>query len=111
MTVTGATWRVVSTVVALCALVAVAHAQTRPEIARGRSIAERLCVGCHAIDGGTGGTYRKTDVPSFRAIANRPNRTPERIGAFIMTPHTPMPAVPLTLAEINDLTAYILSLK
>jgi mono/diheme cytochrome c family protein len=81
------------------------------EIARGRNVAERLCIGCHAIDGGTGGTYQQTDVPSFRAIANRANRTPERIGAFIMTPHPPMPAVPLTLAEINDVTAYILSLK
>jgi hypothetical protein len=30
---------------------------------------------------------------------------------FIMTPHPPMPAIPLTLAEINDLAAYILSLK
>jgi hypothetical protein len=73
MTVTRAIWRVVSTVVALCALVAVAHPQTR--------IAERLCVGCHAIDGRTGGTYQTTDVPSFRANASRSNRTPEWIGS------------------------------
>jgi mono/diheme cytochrome c family protein len=111
MTPTRAIRRVMSTVIALCTLVAAAHGQTRPDIARRQSVAQRLCAGCHAIDNGTGGTYQKTDVPSFRAIANRPNRSRERIEAFIMTPHPPMPAVPLTLAEITDLTAYILSLK
>ncbi len=52
-----------------------------------------------------------TDVPSFRAIAARPNQTPQRLQGFIMTPHRPMPGIPLTLAEINDVAAYILSLK
>jgi mono/diheme cytochrome c family protein len=27
------------------------------------------------------------------------------------TPHPPMPGIPLTLAEIDDVAAYILSLK
>jgi hypothetical protein len=28
-----------------------------------------------------------------------------------MTPHRPMPSIPLSLAEVNDVVAYILSLK
>jgi len=28
-----------------------------------------------------------------------------------MTPHRPMPGIPLSLAEVNDVVAYILSLK
>ena len=111
MTATRATVRMVLMIAAFCALVSVLYGQTRADVAQGREIAERLCAGCHAIDGGTGGTYQKTDVPSFRAIANRANRTPERMEAFIMTPHPPMPAVRLALTEINDVVAYILSLK
>ena len=111
MTATRTTLRLLSMVVALWTLVPVAYGQTRADIGRGREIAERLCAGCHAIDGGTGGTYQKVDVPSFRAIANRANQTAERVQAFIMTPHPPMPAIPLTLAEINDVAAYISSVK
>ena len=97
--------------VALCALTSVAHSQTRPEIARGQEIAERVCAGCHAIDGAKGPVIQGTDVPSFRAIAGRPNHTPERLQAVIMAPHRPMPTIPLEMSEIRDVVAYILSLK
>jgi mono/diheme cytochrome c family protein len=49
-------------------------------------------------------------VPTFRAIAGR-SWTPERLQAFIATPHRPMPAIPLDMSEIRDVAAYILSLK
>jgi mono/diheme cytochrome c family protein len=87
------------------------HAQTQAAVARGQEIAERVCAGCHAIDGRPGGTAQGTDVPSFRALANRPYRTPESLQAFIMTPRHPMPAIPLELSEIRDVVAYIQSLK
>jgi mono/diheme cytochrome c family protein len=89
----------------------VAHGQTEAAVARGQEIAERLCAGCHAIDGRQGSTVQGTDVPSFRALANRPFRTPESLQAFIMTPRHPMPAIPLELSEIRDVVAYIQSLK
>ena len=88
-----------------------AHGQTQATVARGKDIAERLCAGCHAIDGRQGGTVQGTDVPSFRALANRPFRTPESLQAIIMTPRHPMPAIPLELNEIRDVIAYIQSLK
>jgi mono/diheme cytochrome c family protein len=87
------------------------YAQTPATIARGKDIAERACAGCHAIDGRQDGTVVGADVPSFRALANRPDRTPERLQAYIMTPRHPMPAIPLQLSEIRDVVDYIQSLK
>lgn len=103
--------RLIQLAVALCSLTSAAHSQTRPDLARGQEIAERACAGCHAINGPKGTVIQGTDVPSFRAIAGRPNYTPERLQTFIMTPHRPMPAIPLEMSEIRDVAAYILSLK
>ena len=50
-------------------------------------------------------------MPSFRSIAAGPNQTPQRLQSFIMTPHRPMPGIPLSLAEVNDVVAFLLSLK
>jgi mono/diheme cytochrome c family protein len=105
---------------ALCALwvvgvlglpLAAAHGQTSASIARGKDIAERACAGCHAIDGRQGETFQSTDVPSFRALAGRPERTPESLQTYIMTPKHPMPAIPLEFNEIRDVVDYIRSLK
>jgi mono/diheme cytochrome c family protein len=85
--------------------------QPPPSVGRGKEIAERLCVGCHAINDKQGSTEQRADVPSFRAIAIRPYKTAEALQAAIMTPRHPMPAIPLELAEIRDVVAYIQSLK
>ena len=95
----------------LCVLAPAAHGQTPAAIARGQEIAERACGGCHAIAGRPGSTVQGTAAPSFGAIAGRPNQTSQRLQSFIMTPHRPMPGIPLSLAEVNDVVAYILSLK
>jgi hypothetical protein len=55
------------------------------------------------------GTVR-ADVPSFPAIAAR-NPTPERLAGAIIFPHPAMPGVQLTIPEIRDVVAYILSLE
>ena len=96
---------------ACCVAALAAHGQTPASIARGQEIAERACGGCHAMGGRPGGTVQGTVAPSLGVIASRPNQTPERLQTFIMTPHRPMPGSPLTLAEVNDVVAYILSLK
>ncbi len=87
------------------------QAQTAAAVARGRELAERACGGCHAVNGGSGTVVQGIDVPSLGAIASRPNQTAERLKAFIMTPHRPMPGIPLTLAEVDDIVAYLQSLK
>jgi mono/diheme cytochrome c family protein len=87
------------------------YAQTPATLARGKDIAERACAGCHVIDGRQGGTVMGTDVPTFRALADKPFHTPESLQAYIMTPRHPMPAIPLELNEIRDVVDYIRSLK
>ncbi len=97
--------------VALGWLCPAALGQTPADVGRGKEIAERVCAGCHAVNDKPGSNVQGTDVPSFRALANRPRWTPESLQAFIMTPRHPMPAIPLELKEIRDVIAYIQSLK
>jgi len=87
-----------------------AQAQTESSILRGQEVAQRACVGCHAMDGTQGGSIQGLVVPSFRAIAGQ-NWSAERLQAFIMTPHRPMPATPLPLSDVRDLVDYIVSLR
>jgi cytochrome c len=77
---------------------------------RGRDLSQRLCTNCHATDAHPSGPMR-ADVPSFAAIAARPDSSAERIAGRIIIPHPAMPGVQLTVAEIRDIVAYIMSLK
>jgi mono/diheme cytochrome c family protein len=86
-------------------------AQQRPgDPRRGHEIAARVCTNCHVIDRKTSGPMR-VDVPSFPVIANRPGATAEGLVGKIIVPHPAMPGVPLTVSEIRDIVAYIVSLK
>lgn len=78
--------------------------------ARGHELALRLCAQCHAVDrGGTGPAI--ADVPSFAAIAARPNATTEHLAGRIMIPHPEMPGVSLTRQELRDIISYIMDLR
>jgi len=77
---------------------------------RGYELAARLCTHCHAIDRQASSSIR-TDAPSFPTIANRPGATAEYLAGRIIVPHPAMPGVPLTIAEIRDIVAYIASLR
>ena len=96
---------------ALCASGTTVAAQKSSAVVRGQEVAERFCAGCHATNDQKERIVQGTIVPSFRALAGRPNLTPQRLQAFIMTPHRPMPGMSLELAEVDDLVAYILSLR
>jgi mono/diheme cytochrome c family protein len=76
----------------------------------GLMLASRLCANCHATDP-KGANITRTEVPSFRIIADSPITTPERLAGAIILPHPEMPGVPLTRAEIRHIIAYIMSLK
>ena len=92
------------------ALSSLAQADIQSEIMHGRDIATRLCAGCHGMDGRPGSIIQGISVPSFQAIASRPNRSPERLRAFLEIPQRPMHAFPLQGTEIRDVVSYILSL-
>lgn len=81
-----------------------------PNASRGNDVSQRLCVNCHLV--GPKQTGKVTvGVPSFLAIANRPEQTSRRISNVLMQPHPPMPNIPLTLHEIGDILAYLDTLR
>jgi mono/diheme cytochrome c family protein len=96
-----------------CAMVVdPARAQTKTaDAGRGRVVADRLCMGCHVTSAEPGATTANSDVPSFAAIARRPDTSAERLAGRIIVPHPAMPNTQLTVAEIRDVIAYILTMK
>ena len=79
----------------------------RGDIAAGRRLAQQWCSSCHQIAPfGVGGL-----APTFPQVAMLPSTTALSLKVFLQTSHVNMPNIVLTRSEINDLVAYILSLK
>jgi mono/diheme cytochrome c family protein len=92
----------------LAAIAEPAAAETS-DAARGRALAERFCAKCHAIAPGRAGP--EPAVPSFMRMAADPEQTRASLRQFITLPHHEMEPQTLTGAEIDDVIAYILSLR
>lgn len=99
-------------VLALAALFS-ATAGAQPGLAdkrNGQTLAERLCSNCHLVS--PEAKFTGTQVaPGFAAIASLPGQTPERIAGRIIVPHPEMPTISLTMNELRDIVAYIMSLR
>lgn len=80
-----------------------------PDAAHGKRLAQRLCSNCHLVDSSQ--TKAMADVPSFQEIANRQDQTEGSVMAKIIIPKHPMPVIPISKSELNDLAAYIMSLR
>jgi mono/diheme cytochrome c family protein len=74
----------------------------------GKALAQSWCKSCHVVGPRGSGTDA---VPSFAAIASDPTLTAERLRTFLANPRHPMPNPQLANTEIEDLVAYIQSLK
>ena len=105
-------WMILSCFVALALLAARSPGVAQPadgDPASGRQIATRLCSSCHHVlpiflpD--------KADAPSFQSIADLPSTTGISLYVFLHSNHRNMPDLIVSSAELNDLIAYILSLK
>ena len=97
------------TVAAFTLLVsAIAHAQASGDPAAGLSLARQWCTSCHLVEpAGRGGQ----SGPTFLEIANSPDRTRPTLQAWLTDPHPPMPNLNLSNKEINDVIAYLESLR
>lgn len=75
----------------------------------GRVLAVKWCSACHIVtpDQTTG----NPDVPPFKSIARKPGFSADFVAAFLVNPHPKMPDMHLSRDEIDDLAAYIASLK
>jgi mono/diheme cytochrome c family protein len=99
------------TVVLVLTLVAPTLAQDPPagppDATRGKALAGRWCAACHLVQ------LRLTtiDPPTFTAIANDPSKTPDYLRHFFASPHKDMPPIQLTAPQVEDIIAYLRTMK
>jgi mono/diheme cytochrome c family protein len=69
----------------------------------GRTVAQRKCVKCHALQGTSG----SSQAASFSQLSQRAVLTREKLNEVLSEFPHPMPAISLTSREISDLIAYM----
>jgi mono/diheme cytochrome c family protein len=85
-------------------------AQEIGDTVAGQQLAERWCSSCHVV-GPALERGISNGAPTFAAIARLKSTTPLSLRAFLLTPHARMPDLHLTRDEIDNLAAYIMSLR
>jgi mono/diheme cytochrome c family protein len=80
------------------------------QIERGRALAERLCAVCH-MNEAQGEKTGPMGVPSFTAIANRPDQSLEGVVSWLRSVPPVMPNHHLSQDEIFLLAEFIMSLR
>ncbi|MDP6517431.1 MAG: cytochrome c [Alphaproteobacteria bacterium] len=76
----------------------------------GRRLALDWCAECHWIAPDQA-SHREVGAPAFADVAANPAVTETALRAFLVTPHDVMPNIKLAPAQIDDIVAYLLSLK
>lgn len=84
-------------------------AQSIGDAAAGRQLASTWCTQCHRISSRDREPTRMP--PDFGAVAAMPRQTEMSLRVFLQTPHGDMPRYQFTRAEMDDIIAYILSLR
>jgi len=77
--------------------------------ADGKGLAGAWCAECHALDAGK--PSPNPQAPGFPDIAADPVVTEYSIRLLLRSPHLTMPHIILTDEQLDDITAYIISLK
>ena len=88
-----------------------ALAQPEPgDVRAGQRLAVTWCANCHQV--APGGPGPSTDAaPAFARIAAMPSTTSMSLSVFLQSPHANMPDYRLTREQLDDLVAYLLSLR
>jgi cytochrome c len=81
----------------------------REAAAHGHALAEAWCSACHVVDKFAIAIGQR--APAFVAVAAQPSTTALSIRVFLQTSHEPMPNFILKKQDIDDIAAYILSLR
>jgi mono/diheme cytochrome c family protein len=79
------------------------------DVNRGHELAKTWCIGCHFVEAHE--IAAKDTVPSFNAIAAMKSTTIPSLKAFLQTRHRDMPDWWLTRQQVDDVIAYIMSLR
>jgi len=76
---------------------------------RGRSLAENWCASCHSVSGDQRPSNAR--APSFATIARSSDFNADRLAYLLLDPHPKMAKLALSRRAIEDIAAYISSLK
>lgn len=76
----------------------------------GRVLALKVCQECHHVEPGDR-EGELPDPPAFQNLADNPAMTALALRVFLTTPHANMPNLILEDREVDDVIAYIHSLK
>jgi mono/diheme cytochrome c family protein len=74
----------------------------------GLVLAKTWCTSCHIVAPNAAGG---DTAPPFATIANRPNRSPGATRAWLTETHPPMPNLNLSNQQMDDIAAYLESLR
>jgi cytochrome c2 len=94
----------------LAVLAGTTAAQEMGDAKRGHFLAETVCSECHAIDKGAPRS-RNGHAPTFESIANTRGMTATALRVALRTPHMEMPNLVLKDGDIDDIIAYMDTLK
>lgn len=76
----------------------------------GHILAREVCASCHDIEEDA---LRSPEplAPTFETIAKTPGMTPTALSIFLRTPHSTMPNLVLAQDQLDNVIAYIMTLK
>jgi mono/diheme cytochrome c family protein len=80
------------------------------DVGAGRRLSENWCSSCHFV-GRNAPSGVSNGAPTFVGIARMASTTSVSLHAFLQIPHARMPDLHLSRDEMDDLIAYILSLR
>ena len=100
--------RVIVLLPSFVGLLSNAEAQTGDPGA-GAAYAKQVCAKCHAID--QTGISPELTAPPFKDVANTPGMTETALTVWLRTSHPTMPNIIVEPADMDNVIAYILSLK
>lgn len=97
--------------VAACfALTSNSLAWAQGDLSQGSGLAQELCAQCHAVEAGRTQSPNP-EAPAFEELANSPGMNALAIRIFLQTPHRSMPLFVLEGEEIENVSAYLMSLE
>lgn len=76
---------------------------------KGHAYAQKACADCHAVEKDE--NLLLTDVPSFQEVADSEGMSPRALAVWLRTSHPNMPDFIIPADDIDNVIAYIMSLR
>ena len=106
--------RVTAAIIAVTAMALLSSRSFSQELGdakRGQDIAKTICAECHAVEKGAFRS-RNGQAPAFATVASTPGMTPMALRVWLKSgPHREMPNIMLQDRDVDDVIAYIATLK